>query len=132
MKSIEDAILSIMTNHPTAHYQGFLGETKHPLLTDCLNKDGFRVEVERAISWFKHNPKVRITKKPSNYAELGTVKHCVEKWVNNTEHLGYISRGAVLVAAESLGIPYKKDKLFISKDTVSWPIFTERYTFVSA
>ena len=112
------------------HYQGFLLEDGHPLLEDCLQKKpDFDTEIRRAISWFMHNPDMRTVSKCNTDAALCNLKHKVEKWVNNTEYLGYISRGAVLVAAECLGIPHTRDKLFISKKATEWPMFSERLRF---
>lgn len=129
-KTIEEAIKSLQEKYPRVNYQGFLQEKDQPLLEDCLKeKDDFEIQIKRAISWFKYNPDMRVVSKCNTHADLGSLKHKVEKWVNNTEYLGYISRGAVLVAAECLGIPHTRDNLWISNKATEWPMFREQYHF---
>ena len=125
-KTIQNAVSSLQNTYPRAHYQGFLLENNHELLSQCLDKEGFSLEVERAISWFENNPRMKVLSRKNDDADLGSLKHSVERWVNNIDHRGYISRGAVLVAAECLGIPHSRDKLHISMAAVEWPRFKKQ------
>ncbi len=118
------AIKSLLKKDSNLRVQG-IGEGVS--LLDVMDNAVFLEQVEACCSWVEKDSKSTRTKVAGKYSSLGEIKHMVEHFYQNQnpdlkgtdeEHL-YISRGAVLVAAEILNYDFSYRKIVRSTQIYS-------------